>query len=82
MNHLCIGVHVGDIETNRALHAIEVIVQTRILINEQGSGYTAQVQRITQIHLEITLDEFDSSLHFIHRKRRLVAFGNVDFAHT
>jgi ATP:corrinoid adenosyltransferase len=64
MYHLCIGIHIGNIKTNRTLYAVEIVVQTRIFINEQRSGYTAQIQRITQIHLKITLDEFNSAYHY------------------
>ena len=81
MHHLGVGADVGNVERNRALHTVEVVVQSGIFINEQGSRHTAQVQRLTQIYLEIALDEFDGALHLVHGQRRFVPFRNDDLAH-
>ena len=82
VHHLTGGAHIGDIKGNRALHAVEVVVQTGILLHEQRSGNPAQIQRLPQIHLKIALDELDSPLHLIGGQRRLVAGRDRQFAHA
>ena len=82
VHHLTGGAHIGDIKGNRALHAVEVVVQTGILLHEQRSGNPAQIQRLPQIHLKIALDELDSPLHLIGGQRRFVAGRDRQFAHA
>ena len=82
MHHLALCAHIRDIEGHRALHAIEVIVQTRILLHEQGSRNAPQIERLPQIHLEIALDELDCALHLIGGQRRLVPSRDRHFAHA
>ena len=82
MYHLGRGAHIGNIERDGALHTIEVIVQTRIFIDEQRGGHSAQIQCLTEVDLKIALDELDGALHFIHGQRCFVPFGNNDFAHV
>ena len=82
MHHLALCAHIRDIEGHRALHAIEVIVQTRILLHEQGSRNAPQIERLPQIHLEIALDELDCALHLIGRQRRFVPSRDRHFAHA
>ena len=80
--HLAGGTHVGNVERNGALHAVEVIVQTGTLLHEQGSGDPAQIQRLPQIHLKIALDELNGPLHLVGGQRRLVAGRDRQFAHA
>ena len=82
MDYLGVGTNIGDVEGNGTLDTVEVIVQTRILINEQGGGNPTQIQCLTKVYLEIALDELDGALHFIHGQRRFVPFRNNDFAHV
>jgi len=82
VDHLTGGAHIGDIKGNRALHAVKVVVQTGILLHEQGSGDTAQIQRLPQVHLKIALDELDRALHLIGGQRRFVAGRDRQFAHA
>ena len=82
VHHLCHAAHIGDVESHRTLETIEVIVKARLIINEQGSGDAAQIQRLTQIHLEIALDKLDGPLHLIDRQGRFVTLGNDNFAHN
>ena len=82
MHHLGVGTNIGDVEGNGALDTVEVIVQTRILINEQGSRHPAQIQCLTEVDLEIALDELNGALHFVHGKRRFVPFRNNDLTHV
>ena len=83
MDHLRVGsAGVGDIEGHGALHAVEIVVQTRFLVDEQGSGYAPEIERITQVRLKIALNELDRPLHLIYGQRRAVTVGNVDLAHA
>ena len=82
VHHLTLRAHVGNVEGHGTLHAVEVIVQTRILIHEQGSGNAPKIQRLPQIHLEIALDELDSALHLVGGQRRLVPGRDRHFAHA
>ena len=80
--HLTVSAHIGDIKGNRALHAVQVIIQTGILTDKQGSGDPAQIQRLPQIDLKVTLDELDGALHLIDGQRRLVTGGNENLTHA
>ena len=82
MYHLPGGTHIGDVKGDGALHAVEVVVQAGIFLHEQGSGDTAQIQRLPQIHLKIALDELDGPLHLVGGQRRLVAGRDRQFAHA
>ena len=82
MHHLAVDAHVGNIEGDRALHAVQIIVQAGILIHKEGGGYPAQIQRLAQVDLEIALDELDGTLHLIGVQRRLISCGNVNLAHA
>ena len=79
--HLGVGPHIRDIKAHRALHAVEIIIQAGVVVHKEGRGYTAQIQRLCQIDLEIALDELNGTLHFIAGQRSLVAGGNDDLAH-
>ena len=81
VNYLSGGSHIGNVEGDRALHTVEVVVKTRILIHKQGGGHPTQIQGITQIHLKITLDEFNGPLHFVDGEGRMIPLGDRDFAH-
>ena len=80
--HLPVCAHIGNIKGNRALHAVQVVVQAGIFLYEQGSGNTAQIQRLPQIHLKIALDELNGALHLIGGQRRLVPGGDRQLAHA
>ena len=82
MDHLAVDAHVGDIEGDRALHAVQIIVQAGILVHKEGGGYPAQIQRLAQVDLEIALDELDGTLHLVGVQRRFISCGNVNLAHA
>ena len=81
LHDLRVVVDVGDIEADGALHAVEVIVQTGIFFHEEGSGNAAQIERVAQVDLKITLDEFNGALHLVNVQRRVIVGGNVGLAH-
>ena len=43
VDYLGVRTNIGDVEGDGALDTVEVIVQTRILINEQGGGNPTQI---------------------------------------
>ena len=81
LHDLRVVADVGDIEADGALHAVEVIVQTGIFFHEEGSGNAAQIERVAQVDLKITLDEFNGALHLVNVQRRVIVGGNVGLAH-
>ena len=81
VDHLPGGVYVGDIEGDRALHAVEVVIQPRIFFHKQWGGDPPQIQGIAEIHLKIALDKLNGPLHFIDRQRGFVALWDTDLAH-
>ena len=64
-----------------ALKAIEVIIQTGIFRNKQGSGHTLQIQRACKLFLEISFDVGNGPLGIIGIQIGLVTFRNIDFIH-
>ena len=82
VHHLALLAHGGHVEGDGALVAVEVVVQTGGLLDEQRCGHPAQVQRVGQLLLEVVLDEFNGHLHVVHAQRRAVALGNVNLVHV
>ena len=82
VHHLALLAHGGHVEGDRALVAVEVVVQTGGLLDKQRRGHPAQVQRVGQLLLKVVLDEFNGHLHVVHAQRRAVALRNVDLVHV
>ena len=82
LHHLRIRTNVGNVKSDRTLHAVQVVVQTGVFLHEQRGGDPAQIQCIAQIDLEVTLDEFDGALHFINRQRGMIALRDIGSAHA
>ena len=51
--------HVLDRETHRSFNAVEVVIYTGALFDEQGSGDTTEPEFRSQVHLEEILDLLD-----------------------
>ena len=66
----------GDVEAHRPLHAVEVVIQSRVLIHKQRRGHTAQIQRELQVLLKAAFDELNGPLHVVAVERRPVAAGD------
>ena len=62
MNDLHIAFDIPDIESDRTLHAVEVIVEPAVLADEQRRRYTHQVQMIRQPAFKQILHIFDGNL--------------------
>ena len=81
MHDLRLSADVRDVEADRALIAVQIVVQAGSLLHEQRRGYTAQIQRVGQIRLEIALDEFNGALQLVDGQGRVVALRDRDLAH-
>ena len=62
MHHLDVGLQVPDVKLYRALHAVQVVVETALQGDEQRGGDPLQVERHGQIPLEIVFDHLNSFL--------------------
>ena len=82
VDHLPGGVYVGDIEGDRALHAVQVIVQAAALHDKQGSRDALEVQRHAELLLKDRLDEADGLLGVIQTQKALVSFRNDNVTHN
>ena len=65
----------------RALHAVQVIVQTRGRLNEKGSGHTQKVQPLGEGALEEIFDGLDGNLGIVKIQIGMVIFRINGFAH-
>ena len=81
MHDLRLRADVRDVEADRALIAVQIVVQAGSLLHEQRRGYAAQIQRVGQIRLEIALDEFNGALQLVDGQGRVVALRDRDLAH-
>ena len=76
------AVHGGNIKGDRALDAVQVIVETGVGAHEQRRGHALEIQRRAQILLKAPLDEFDGSLRLVDVQPGRVPFGNNAAAHV
>lgn len=81
MDDLRVGVRAGNIETDRALHAVEIIVQAGGRLDEKRRGHAAQIQFAGERILKHALNQADGALRFIQRKVRRIARGNKRLTH-
>ena len=81
MDHLGIDAHVGDVELDRPLISVEVVVEAGILFHKQRGGNPPQIEGMTEIHLEIALDELNGPLHFVDGEGRMIALGEKYLTH-
>ena len=75
------ALYAADIEAYRALHAVQVIVQTRGRLNEKGSGHTQKVQPLGEGALEEIFDGLDGNLGIVKIQIGMVIFRINGFAH-
>ena len=73
--------HVLDREGDRALYAVEVVVDTQTLQDEERGGDTAQPQLSGEVLLEELLDLFDTLFCLMFVEQGLVACWLDKFAH-
>ena len=82
VDDLCLLVQAGHIERNRALDAVQVIVQAAALHDKQGSRDALEVQRHAELLLKDRLDEADGLLGVIQTQKALVSFRNGNVTHN
>ena len=82
VNHLsfCIT-QILDRESYRALHSIQVIIDTQTLQYEERGGDTAQAQLCGQVLLEELFYHFDTHFGLAHIQQRLIPFGFYQITH-
>jgi hypothetical protein len=81
MHDLGVFADVGNVEADRALVAVQVVVEAGIFLDEERRGDAAQIERLPQIDLEAAFDEFNGPLHLIDGQRRAVPLRNNQIAH-
>ena len=72
VDDLGVLVQAGHIELDRALNAVQVIVQSAALHDEQGSGDALEVERHADLLLENRLDQADGFLGVVQAQQALV----------
>ena len=82
VDDFCLLVQAGHIERNRALDAVQVIVQAAALHDKQGSRDALEVQRHAELLLKNRLDEADGLLGVIQTQKALVSFRNGNVTHN
>ena len=82
VHHLGISSYRGDVEGNRTLIAVQVVVQAGVFGDEQGSGDPLQIQRVGELILEGGFDVGDGSLGVVGVQLGGVALGNKDLIHV
>ena len=65
-----------DVEPDRTLHAVQIVVQARILPHEEGGGHAAQIELDGEVHLEGPLDIVDGQLGLVDGQPGAVVFGD------
>ena len=73
--------HVLDRETHRSFNAVEVVVDSCALFDEQGGGNTTEPKFRSKVHLEEILDLLDGPFGLTRIQQRLVA-GWHEYSHT
>ncbi|CAN3977223.1 large-conductance mechanosensitive channel protein MscL, partial [Dysosmobacter welbionis] len=82
VDHLAVGAHIGDVKGDRALHAVQVIVQAGAAVHEQGGGDPVQVQAHTKAVLKLLVDQLDGPLELVVAEGHPVAGGDGGFTHS
>ena len=81
VHHLGADAGGGDVETHRALHAVQVVVQAQGRVHEQGGGDPLEVQRRAQLDLEGLLDHANGLLGVVKAQAGHIALGDGILAH-
>ena len=82
VNHLSLCItQILDRESHRALHSIQVVIDTQTLQYEERGGDTAQAQLCGQVLLEELFYHFDTHFGLAHIQQRLIPFGFYQITH-
>ena len=82
VDHLSVGAHVGDVEGDGPLHAVQVVVEAGLAVHEQGGGDPVEVQPHAQAVLELLMDQLDGPLELVVAQGHPVAGGDGGFTHS
>ena len=82
VNNLGLLIQAGNIERNRALHTVQVIIQTAALYNKEGSRDALEMQCHAKLFLKDRFDQADGLLGVIQPQQTLVPFRNDNAAHS
>ena len=77
-----LAVYTMQNKTNRALVAVEIIIQTTLGRYKQGRGNAQDIELNCQIALEKVLDLFNGKLGLTEAQKRAVIIGNSHFRHN
>ena len=76
VDYFCRFARLLDIEGDRTLHSVEVVVETGVGADEQRRGNAAQEQALGQEILEEILDGLDRDLRLVKIKGGFIVLGN------
>ncbi len=80
LHDLCVClIHIQNGKVDCAFHTVQVVIQSTLRCDEQRCGYTAQVETISQLLLEVVLDLFDRTLRLHVVQKRRIPFGDEQF---
>ena len=82
VNNLGLLIQAGNIERNRALYTVQVIIQTAALYNKEGSRDALEMQCHAKLFLKDRFDQADGLLGVIQPQQTLVPFRNDNAAHS
>ena len=75
--HLCLLAGLGNIEQNRALVAVEIVVQAAGLFQKQRRRNAKQIQLRGELILKQTFEQADGLLRVINAEQALIALGDI-----
>ena len=82
VDHLGFLAHGGDIEGDRPLVAVQIVIQAGVLGDEQRGGDPLQIQGVGKLLLKGLLDVGNGPLGVIGIQGGGIVFGNVNGAHS
>ena len=81
MHHLGISLHRRNVKGNRALIAVQVVIQAGVLRDKQWGGDPFQIQCFGEFFLKCFFDVGNGPLSVVGVQHRLIALGNIHFVH-
>ena len=81
VDHLGLLADGGDVKGNGALIAVQIIVQTRGIRDEQGCGDPLEIQGVLELGLEVVFDVGNGTLGVVGIQDGLIALGDIAFIH-
>ena len=82
VDNLRIFVHSFNIKADRALHTVQIIIQTGRRRYKYRSGYAQEIQLLCKCLLKKIFDGFDCHLGIVKIKIRMISGGNFKLFHN